>query len=94
EPKWEENFGFAAAQYPIVATEFGFGVRPGQSIGEEHYGNKIIGYLEGKGISWVCWVFDPEWGPQMLKSWENYPLTESGEFFKKAMHGELEIQKQ
>ncbi len=93
EPKWEENFGFAAAQYPIVATEFGFGVRPGQTIGEDHYAYKIVDYLEGKGISWLCWVFDPEWGPQMLKSWDTYQLTESGEFFKKAMHGELEIQK-
>ena len=25
EPKWEENFGFAASRYPVVATESGFG---------------------------------------------------------------------
>jgi endoglucanase len=93
EPKWEENFGFAANDYPVVATEFGFGLRPGQTINAEHYGNKIISYLEGKGISWICWVYDPEWGPQLLKSWDTYELTESGVFFKKAMHGELEFQK-
>jgi len=29
----------------------------------------------------------------MLKSWDTYELTESGEFFKKAMKGELEFQK-
>ena len=23
EPRWEENFGFAADKYPVVATEFG-----------------------------------------------------------------------
>src|ERR1019366_3330612 len=23
EPKWEEDFGFAAAKYPLIATEFG-----------------------------------------------------------------------
>jgi len=28
----------------------------------------------------------------MLKSWETYELTEAGAFFKKAMHGELEVQ--
>lgn len=94
EPKWEENFGFAADKYPVVVTEFGFGLRQGQSIDDEHYGNRIIDYLEGKGISWICWVYDPEWGPRMLKSWETYELTESGAFFKNAMHGELEVQKE
>lgn len=92
EPKWEENFGFAADQYPVMVTEFGFGVRPGQTIDDDHYGNHIIGYLEKKGISWVCWVFDPEWGPRMMQSWDTYELTESGKFFRKAMHGELKIQ--
>lgn len=93
EPKWEENFGFATENYPVVVTEFGFGVRPGDIIDENHYGNHIIKYLEDKKISWFCWVYDPEWGPQMLKSWEDYELTEAGEFFKKAMHGELNVQK-
>jgi aryl-phospho-beta-D-glucosidase BglC (GH1 family) len=93
EPKWEENFGFAADKYPVVATEFGFGLRQGQTINAQHYGNRIISYLESKGISWMCWVYDPEWGPRLLKSWDTYELTESGDFFKKAMHGELEFQK-
>jgi aryl-phospho-beta-D-glucosidase BglC (GH1 family) len=91
EPKWEENFGFAAAKYPVVATEFGLGGSSGQND-DADYGNRIIKYLEGKGISWMCWVFDPEWGPRLLKSW-NYDLTDGGEFFKKALHGELEGQK-
>jgi endoglucanase len=92
EPKWEENFGFAASRYPVVATEFGFGGFPGQKDVDD-YGNRIIKYLESKGISWMCWVFDPEWGPRMLKSWDTYELTESGAFFQKAMKGELEFQK-
>ncbi len=91
EPKWEENFGFAADMYPVVATEFGLFSGPG-TPGHEDYGNRIINYLEGKGISWMCWVFDPEWGPQLLKSWK-YDLTEGGKFFKKAMLGELDVQK-
>jgi hypothetical protein len=45
-----------------------------------------------KGIIWVCWVCDPEWGPQMLKSWNACELTESGAFFKEAMQGRLEVQ--
>ena len=93
EPKWEENFGFAAGKYPVVVTEFGFGVGPGQTVGADHYGNRIIKYLEGKSISWICWVFDPEWGPNMLKSLDQYELNESGKFFKQAIHGEFDFQK-
>ena len=91
EPKWEENFGFAAEKYPVVATEFGLDEFPGQGINSD-YGNSIIKYLEGKKISWVCWVFDPEWGPRLLQTWK-YDLTDGGKFFKKALHGELEFQK-
>ncbi|MFZ5940275.1 MAG: glycoside hydrolase family 5 protein [Bacteroidota bacterium] len=89
EPKWEEAFGFAAGQYPVMVTEFGFGLWGNQQLTEDHYAYHIIEYLEAKGISWVCWVFDPQWGPNLLKSWDKYDLTESGEFFKKAMKGEL-----
>ncbi len=93
EPKWEEAFGFASEKFPVVVTEFGFGVRPGTDIEADHYGYKIIDYLESKGISWLCWVYDPEWYPRMLKDWESYDLTEGGAFFRRAMHGELNIQK-
>ena len=87
EPKWEEDFGFAASQYPIIATEIGFGMQKGQTTaGPNDYGNIITQYLEGRGISWIAWVFDPEWQPAMLKSWNGFELSGSGEFFKKAMH--------
>ena len=90
EPRWEENFGFAADKYPIIATEFGLHTDP-SSPDYQDYGNRIIGYLEGRGISWLCWVYDPEWWPQLLQSW-NYELTEGGEFFSKALNGKLDCQ--
>jgi hypothetical protein len=86
EPKWEEDFGFAADSYPIIATEFGFDLKNGETITKDHYGNRIVDYLEGRGISWMCWCFDPEWGPCLLKSYDNYELTGTGEFIKKALH--------
>ena len=52
------------------------------------YGPAIIKYLEGKGISWTVWCFDPEWGPTLIRNW-NYELTPSGEFAKAAMNGEI-----
>ncbi len=93
EGRWEEDFGFAAARYPVVATEFGgFGPPRQPAAGgapQEPYGPTIIKYLEGKGISWMVWCFDPEWGPTLIRDW-NYTLTPSGEFAKQAMHGAVQ----
>jgi endoglucanase len=83
-PKWEEDFGFAAARYPIIATEIGFSMPQGTELKDSDYGPLIVNYLESKGISWTAWCYDPEWGPKLLNSW-NYDLTGSGEFFKQAM---------
>jgi endoglucanase len=88
-PKWEEDFGFAADRYPVIATEFGFMLRKEQKVEDEDYPKTIIKYLEGKGIGWIAWVFDPQWYPNMLVSWDTYELTGCGEFFKQAMHGQI-----
>ena len=85
EPKWEEDFGFAADQFPLIATEIGFTIGNEGMTDNAAYGKAIVSYLEGRGISWVAWVFDPEWTPSMISSWDTYALTESGEFFKEAM---------
>ncbi len=86
EPKWEENFAFAADRYPVIATEIGFDVKDGEVVDDNHYGNRITRFLEQRGISWMAWVYDPEWGPQMLKSFDGFTLTGGGEFFKQALH--------
>lgn len=87
EPKWEEDFGFAADNYPIIATEIGFTLGDGSIKANQEYGKAIISYFEKKGISWVWWVFDPEWGPNGFESWSNYKLTDQGKFFKDATKG-------
>ncbi|MDZ7292209.1 MAG: glycoside hydrolase family 5 protein [candidate division KSB1 bacterium] len=89
EPKWEENFGFAAGRFPILATEIGFTLGKSTLAENGEYGKAIISYLENKGIGWVGWVFDPEWHPALFESWDTYKLTESGEFFKQALQGKL-----
>jgi aryl-phospho-beta-D-glucosidase BglC (GH1 family) len=95
EGKWEEDFGFAAATYPIVATEFGGFAAPGatapagatgRALDRFAYGPQIFAYLEKKGISWMVWCFDPEWGPTLITDW-NYTLSPSGQFAKEAMKG-------
>jgi endoglucanase len=85
EPKWEEDFAFAAERYPVLATEFGFNAGRGPA----DYGPTIVKFLESRGIGWICWVFDPEWGPSLIARWDPFTLTGSGEFFKQALHGTL-----
>ena len=102
EPKWELDFGFVADKYPVIATEFGGFPKPpppnsetpassptGPGARNATYGPEIIKYLEGKGISWTVWCFDPTWGTTLIKNW-NYELNASGEFAKAAMNGKIQ----
>ncbi|MGA2483249.1 MAG: cellulase family glycosylhydrolase [Candidatus Acidiferrales bacterium] len=89
EMKWEEDFGFAAGRYPVIATEIGYLIRKGSEASDSEYGPAITKYLEGRGISWLAWVYDPEWGPPLIKSWDTYELTEPGVFFSQAMQGNV-----
>jgi hypothetical protein len=51
EPKWEEDFGFAAAKYPVVAMEFGGFAAP--SAGADAYGPGSSNIWEGKeSVGW------------------------------------------
>lgn len=89
EEKWEKDWGFAADRYPVIATELGFMSADGLGahnpvIADEEYGERIIDYFNKKGISWVAWVFDPKWSPQMIENWDFEP-TMQGKFFKKKM---------
>jgi endoglucanase len=84
--KWEEDFGFAASSYPVIATEIGFDSSFGPKEMTDKYAVAITGYLEARGISWIAWCFDPEWGPSMISSWETFGLTDEGKYFTDAMH--------
>lgn len=87
--KWEEDWGYVADHYPVMATEFGFMSADGPGahipvIADEEYGETIVNYFSKKGISWVVWVFHPTWSPQLIKSW-NFEPTAQGKFFKGKM---------
>lgn len=86
EDKWQDDFGFVAERYPIIATEFGFMSEDGRGahvpvIGDETYGEAIITFFEERGISWTPWVFDPQWSPQLIENWDFEP-TRQGLFFR------------
>lgn len=88
EPQWTEDWGFAAEKYPLILTEIGFcsADAPGAHIpviGDETYGDAITNYTNSRGISYVAWVFDPNWSPMLISDW-NFTPTQHGTYFKKS----------
>jgi hypothetical protein len=73
-------------KYPVLATEFGFDVKDGETVDGTHYADHVTRYLEQRGIGWVAWCFDAQWGPRLLKNFDEFELTRSGEFIKQALH--------
>ncbi|AHM60064.1 glycoside hydrolase family 5 [Flammeovirgaceae bacterium 311] len=89
EDKWTRDWGFVADTYPLVLTEIGF-CGPDERgahvpvISDESYGDAITRYSNERGISYVVWVFDPQWSPMLIQDW-NYTPTRQGRYFKSAM---------
>ena len=105
EPKWEEDFGFAAAKYPLIATEFGGFAAPGTPIstttaaapGRGGFGNPALLAAYGPAIIKYLEGKNIGWTVWCFDpEWGptlirdwNYTLNPSGEFAKAAMHGEI-----
>ena len=87
ERHWEEHFGFLADRFPIFVTEMGFyqqGAHEHFVDADGSFGDKILKYLEQKQISWCAWIFDPDWSPTLIESYE-YAPSKQGKFFKNAL---------
>lgn len=89
EEKWTKDWGFVKEKYPLILTEIGFcgPEDPGAHIpviSDESYGDAITNYSDEKGISYVAWVFDPEWAPSLFTTWK-YKPTRHGKYFKKKL---------
>jgi endoglucanase len=87
--QWQADWGFMAERYPVMVTEFGFmsaGDRGAHIpvMADTTYGEAIVDFLERRGISWVAWVFDPDWSPQLIQSWDFTPTME-GRFFRRKL---------
>jgi len=86
EPKWTADWGAAADKYPLMLTEIGFCGEDDRGahipvISDESYGDAITQYAAERGISWVVWVFDPNWSPMLFEDWSFAP-TRQGRYFK------------
>jgi endoglucanase len=93
EENWTRDFGFVADKYPVFATEMGYQLATDKGahipvIDDGSYGKRITDYLGSKGISWVAWVFDPDWSPQMITDYKSYAPTMQGKHFRAVMQQE------
>jgi hypothetical protein len=84
--KWTADWGFMAANYPVILTEIGFSGREEKGahipvISDELYGEAIVNYCNDTGISYTVWCFDPEWAPMLISDWQ-FNVTRQGKFFK------------
>ena len=89
EKQWTEDWGYVSEKYPLMLTEIGFCGPDDRGahvpvISDESYGDAITRYTEERGISYVVWVFDPNWSPMLFSDW-NFTPTRQGRYFKKAM---------
>jgi endoglucanase len=96
EKKWTDDWGHVAEKYPLMLTEIGFchaGERGAHNpvVSDESYGDAITKYTAERGISWVVWVFDPNWAPMMFTDWYFTP-TSQGKYFKDAMQKAAKVQ--
>jgi endoglucanase len=96
EKKWSDDWGHVAEKYPLMLTEIGFchaNERGAHNpvVSDESYGDAITKYTAERGISWVVWVFDPNWAPMMFTDW-NFTPTSQGKYFKDAMQKATKVQ--
>ncbi len=89
EEKWSNDWGFVKEKYPLILTEIGF-CGPNDRgahipvISDESYGDAITRYCDDKEISYMIWVFDNKWAPQLFEDW-NYTPSRQGKYFKKKL---------
>ncbi|MDB4885323.1 MAG: Endoglucanase precursor [Gemmatimonadetes bacterium] len=61
--QFDKEFGFLAATYPVMISEFGsYTCAPNpaaNTLGPE-YNRRVLDYADAKGLSWVAWAF---WTP-------------------------------
>jgi aryl-phospho-beta-D-glucosidase BglC (GH1 family) len=89
ESQWTEDWGFVSEKYPLILTEIGFCGPDDRGahvpvISDESYGDAITRYCAERGISYVVWVFDPQWSPMLFSDWKFTP-TRQGRYFKAAL---------
>jgi len=89
EEQWQKDWGFVSLRYPVILTEIGFceeGERGAHVpvIDDGSYVKEILDYTDRRGISYIIWVFDKDWSPQLIEDWD-FTLSKAGKVWKDLM---------
>lgn len=82
---WPAAFGFAAARYPVIMTEFG------QYCATNTYVADLMNYVESLGIHWTAWAWYVQGCafPSIISDWNGTPYPGVGETVKRYMSGQI-----
>lgn len=94
---WDKAFGGVVEQYPVLITDFSFGIditgeqswlNESNYQGEEPYRYAIMNYLEERGLSWIAVVFSSQWVPELVQN-QLFEPSEVGQFYQEQLlsHG-------
>ena len=76
------------SRYPVFVTETSFCYQGEHYVDADgSFRDGILKYLDKKQISWCAWVFDPDWSPHLIDSYDYVP-SKPGSFFRDAMSRE------
>ncbi|MDW3196758.1 MAG: cellulase family glycosylhydrolase [Cytophagales bacterium] len=89
--KWTKDWGFAKEKYPVILTEIGYCREedPGAHIpviSDHSYGEAISSYSDQNNISYIVWVFDKNWSPQLFTD-DQFTPSYQGTFWKEKLNG-------
>lgn len=89
EYKWTKDWDFVAEKCPLILTEIGFSGPDKKGahvpvIIDESYGDGKTKYCDDHEITYVVWVFDPQWAPMLFSDWNHTP-SRQGKYFKKVL---------
>jgi endoglucanase len=83
--EWMAAFGFAAARYPIIMTEFGQYCREGTYVAD------LMAFAESYGIHWTAWAWYVQGCafPSIISDWNGTPYPGVGDIVKRYMSGQV-----
>ena len=89
--KWTKDWGFVKEKYPVILTEIGYCREedPGAHIpviSDHSYGKAISTYADQNNISYIVWVFDKNWSPQLFTD-DVFTPSYQGTFWKEKLKG-------
>jgi len=83
---WAAGFGFLAADFPVIMTEFG------QYCATNTYVADLLNYAETLGIHWTAWAWFVSGCafPSIISDWNGTPYPGVGETVKRYMSGQVQ----